>query len=151
MSFNYKPKVIIKNIDIKKLYSNYNEYLNNPVYKKFLTPFSNEIHECNECKNIISFGDQIFGIPVAIKEEKSKLCVDICGTYCSFKCAYIDFNKMELYSSKKKNIKYIDSGPLFKYLFYKIYKSYDIESQNSDINLYDLNIELKYSNPNIIS
>ena len=151
MSFNYKPKIIIKNIDLISLYNSYESFVKDPLYERFLIPFSEENTQCTYCNNILSLGEPIYGIPVSVKEINEKLNVEICGSYCSFLCSYKHFINMESQSSKKKNIKFADSGPLFKFLFYRLFKDYDIENHKENIDLKDFNIELVHSSSNIIS
>jgi hypothetical protein len=150
MSFNYKPKVIIKNINAEKIYSKYEELIKKPDFNKFFNNFSEDIKLCQFCSSKIELGSIIYGIPVSIKETNAKLVVDVCGTYCSFKCTNDHFLIFDSETSRKKNIKFTDSGPLIKFLTYKFYKTYTIE-ENQEIDLDKHNIIFKYSLSNIVS
>jgi hypothetical protein len=150
MSFNYKPKVIVKNIEPDKLYVQYEKFTNDITYKKFFSNFSEDIKQCQYCSNKIELGNNIFGIPVSIREINSKTIVEVCGNYCSFKCVNDDFIISDSGTSRKKNIKFTDSGPMIKLLTYKFYKSYKIK-EDQEIDLDKFNMEFKYSLTNIVS
>lgn len=151
MSFNYKPKIFIKNLEVEDLYRKYENFMKDPEFKKFLKPFTSEDTFCHYCENSLKLNETVFGIPVAIKEMDDKLQVDVCGSYCSFICSYKHYIKLEADSSKRKNIKFTDSGPFFKFLAYRIFKDYNIENHTEKIDLDKVNIELKHCPSNIIS
>jgi hypothetical protein len=142
MSFNFKTKVVIKDINVHKMFHTYEHFIKDSKCQKFFQEPQNL--ECNYCKN---FSNTLqFGIPVYIKEkEKSNLEIGISGNYCSFLCSYKHFVSFEEDKTYKKNIKFTDSGTFFKFLAYKFFKDYDIEkySGNVPIDLNNYNISFK--------
>jgi hypothetical protein len=139
MSFNFKSKIIVKDINPNKMFHTYEHFVKDPKYQKFFKEQDN--NECQYCKNISNNLD--FGIPVYIKNtsKDSNVEIGIHGNYCSFTCSYKHFLELEENSQYKKNIKFTDSGPFFKYLSYKFFKDYNIENfkdKELDLNLYNI-------------
>ncbi len=127
MSFNYKPKIVLKNIKFEEVYEKYVSQSHN---KDFLIHFQSSIEEnrkCEFCSKLISLEEYIYGIPIGMRTIDSDLEIDIFGTYCSLHCAYKKYRNIEEDSTKRKNIKFVESGQYFKFLFYKLFKSYNIE------------------------
>lgn len=148
MSFNFKTKIIVKDINPNKLFHTYKQFMKDVKYQKFFKESEN--NECQYCKKISDKLD--FGIPVYIKTKPSNFEasriqmneVGLSGNYCSFICSYKHFVDLEENTPYKKNIKFTDSGTFFKYLSYIFFKDYDIEKHsNQDINLNLYNIIFK--------
>ena len=135
MSFNYKPKIVLKKFNFDKIYQEYNLYSNDKDFKIFFESSVEEDRKCQLCSLIIPLEKQIYGIPIGIRNHNSELEVDIYGTYCSFKCAFKNYRNMEEDSTKRKNIKFVNSGQYFKCLFYKLFKTFTIENIVEDIDL----------------
>ena len=142
MSFNFKSKIIIKDINPIKMFYMYEHFVKDSKYQKFFKEQEN--NECHYCKNI---NDKLeFGIPVYIKKinDKSNIEIGIHGNYCSFICSYKHYLDLEENTQYRKNIKFTDSGAYFKYLSYKFFKDYNIEKfTNKDIDLNLHNIVFK--------
>jgi hypothetical protein len=133
MSFNYKPKIVLKNIKFEEVYEKYVSQSDN---KDFLVHFQSSIEEnrkCEFCSKLISIDEYIYGIPIGMRTIDSELEIDIFGTYCSLHCAYKKYKNIEEDSTKRKNIKFVESGQYFKCLFYKLFKSYNIEDFDNHI------------------
>lgn len=150
MTFNYKPKIILKNTNSKEFFEIYKGYILNPEYKIFFENILEEDRTCQYCRDHISLGHQIYGIPICMKTEESKIQFDVCGVYCSLQCSYVHYRNMEEDSARKKNVKFTDSGPFFKFLFYKFFKDYDIHKFDKKIDLSSKNIWFNFVPSNII-
>ena len=135
MSFNYKPKIVLKDFNFEKFYDEYVSYSNEIEFKKFFQNSIEEDRKCQWCFTLIPLDEQIYGIPIGIRDYNSGLEVDIYGNYCSLQCSFKHYRNIEEDSTKRKNIKFMDSGQYFKFLFYKIFKSFDIENISKDIDL----------------
>jgi hypothetical protein len=133
MSFNYKPKIVLKKFNFEKFYEDYILYSKDKEFNSYFHTSIEEDRKCQLCSILIPHGKQIYGIPIGIRSLNSELEVDIYGNYCSFKCSFKHYRNIEEDSTKRKNIKFMDSGQYFKCIFYKIYKSFDIENISADI------------------
>jgi hypothetical protein len=142
MSFNFKTKIVIQDINVHKMFQTYEHFVKDVKCKSFFQEAQNQ--ECNYCKNFSN--DLQFGIPVYIKEkEKPNLEIGVSGNYCSFLCSYKHFVSFEEDKYYKKNIKFADSGIFFKFLAYKFFKDYDIQKYSDKvvIDLNNYNISFK--------
>jgi hypothetical protein len=138
MSFNFKTKIVIKDINVHKMFHTYEHFVKDSKYQSFFQ--ESQTYECQYCKNVSDKLD--FGIPVYIKEkEKSNLEIGISGNYCSFLCSYKHFISFDEDKKYKKNIKFTDSGTFFKFLAYKFFKDYDIEKYSDKVT-----IDIKHHN-----
>jgi hypothetical protein len=135
MSFNYKPKIVLKNFSFEKIYEEYISFSKEKELNSFFLSTVEENRKCQLCSILIPHGKQIYGIPVGIRNSDSELEVDIYGNYCSFKCSFKHYRNMEEDSTKRKNIKFMDSGQYFKCVFYKLFKSFDIQNKSEDLDL----------------
>ena len=81
MTFNYKPKIILKNTNSKELFEIYNQYIKNPEYKIFFENILEEDRTCQYCREHISLGNQIYGIPICMKPTEEKIEFDVCKIY----------------------------------------------------------------------
>jgi len=139
MSFNFKTKIIIKDINPNKMFNTYEHFIKDNKYQKFFKEQDNK--ECQYCKNI---SDNLeFGIPIYIKNtsKDSNAEIGIHGNYCSFICSYKHYLELEENTQYRKNIKFTDSGIFFKYLSYKFFKDYNIENNIDkiiDLNSYNI-------------
>ncbi len=125
MSFNFKTKIIIKDINPNKMFHTYEHFVKDTKYQKFFNQSENK--ECQYCNQISEKLD--FGIPVYIKNiSKYNIEIGTYGNYCSFGCSYKHFLTLEENTQYRKNIKFTDSGPFFKYLSYKFFKDYNVEN-----------------------
>jgi hypothetical protein len=143
MSFKYKPKIVLKDLRFKELFELYNSYF----YEKDLQHyFQNSIEEnrnCQLCNSLIPLGNQIYGIPIGIRQIDNELEVDIYGTYCSLYCSYVHHRNIKEDVSKRKNSKFLDSEQFYRCLFYKIFKKFTITSEDVKINLKEKYIRFK--------
>ena len=140
MSFNSKTKFNIGNIDYKEIYKKYEDYTKNVTYEHFFNNMNTTI-ECTYCKKIKL--NLSFGIPIYIKEVNSKLEVGVHDSYCSFSCAYKHYKVMEENTPYRKNIKFTDSGVFFRFLSFKIFKDYNMEYHDEEINFKTHDILIK--------
>jgi hypothetical protein len=140
MSFNTKSKINIGAVDYKEVYKKYESYSKDKIYDHFFNNLNTTI-ECMHCKKIKL--QLNFGIPLYIKAVNSCLEVGVHGSYCSFICAYKHYKIMEENTPYRKNIKYTDSGVFFRFLSFKLFKDYNIESHDEEINFKENNIIIK--------
>jgi hypothetical protein len=140
MSFNSKTKINIGTIDYKEIYKKYEDYTKNSNYEIFFNNLNSTI-ECAYCKKIKL--QLNFGIPIYIKEVNSKLEVGVYGSYCSFNCSYKHYKLTEENTPYKKNIKFTDSGVFFRFLCFKIFKDYNMDSHDEEINFKEYDIIIK--------
>lgn len=143
MSFKYKPKIVLKDLRFKELFELYNSYYQN---KEFQFHFQNSVEEnriCELCNSLIPLEEQIYGIPIGIRQIDNELEVDIYGCYCSLYCSYINYRNIKEDSTKKKSIKFLDSEQFYRILFYKFFKKNTIEPEDKDINLKEKYIRFK--------
>jgi hypothetical protein len=142
MSFNFKSKIIVKDINPNKMFHTYEHFVKDSKYQKFFKEQEN--NECHFCKTISDKLD--FGIPIYLKNinNSSNLEIGIYGNYCSFICSYEHYIELEENSQYRKNIKFTDSGSYFKYLSYKFFRDYNIKNfRGKDIDLSLHNIIFK--------
>lgn len=140
MSFNSKTKFSIGTIDYKEIYKKYEEYTKDSNYNYFFDNLNTTI-ECGYCKNIKL--QLKFGIPISMKEIQNKLEIGFHGHYCCFSCAYKHYKQLEENTPYRKNIKFTDSGVFFRFLCFKLFKDYHMETHNEEINLEDYDILVK--------
>ena len=143
MSFNYKPKIVLKNFAFEKFYEEYVSYSNEKEFKKFFQNSIEEDRKCQLCSTLIPLDEQIYGIPIGMRAINSELEVDIFGNYCSLPCSFKHYRNMEEDPKRRKNIKFIDSGQYFKCLFYKIFKTYNMEDNTQEFDLKSKQIKFK--------
>jgi hypothetical protein len=140
MSFNTKSKINIGSIDYKEISIKYEKYTKDKSYDHLFNNLNSTI-ECMFCKKIKL--QLNFGIPLYIKEVNSKLEVGVHGSYCSFICAYKHYKVMEENTLYRKNIKYTDSGVFFRFLCFKLFKDYNIDLHDEEIDFKKHDIIIK--------
>jgi hypothetical protein len=143
MSFKYKPKISLKNLRFKEIFEEYNSYFRNKEFQSFFQGSIEESRNCEFCSKLIPLGEQIYGIPIAIRNIDDELEVDMYGSYCSLYCSYNHYRNIKEDSTKRKNIKFLDSEQYYKYLFYKFFKKNTIDPNDKDINLKEKYIRFK--------
>jgi len=126
MSFNYKPKIILQDIDYNSLYNSYQNFTKDVKYQKFFKAIKDKNLECNSCKKILDIDKLYLGIPINIKEKNSKFEIEVYGQYCSLSCSYKHYLELEENPSYKRNILFADSGPIFHFLSYKLFQDYNV-------------------------
>lgn len=146
MSFKYKPKIVLKDLCFKELFEIYNSYFQNKDLQNY---FENSVEEnriCEFCNSLIPLGNNIYGIPLGLRQIDNELEVDMYGTYCSLYCSYNQHRNMKEDSTKRKNIKLIDSEQFYRCLFYKFFKKFDINPEDKEINLQEKKTKFKRIN-----
>ena len=145
MSFNFKTKIIVKDINPNKIFHIYEHFTEDLKYQHFFKESdNNECHYCKKNSDKLDFGIPIYikSIPPRVEASKIKTTeVGISGNYCSFGCSYKHFLILEENTQFKKNIKLTDSGTFFKYLSYKFFKDYKLENfvnEDIDLNLHNI-------------
>lgn len=143
MSFKYKPKIVLKNLRFKEIFEEYNSYFLNKEYQYYFQGSIEENRNCESCLNLIPLGEQIYGIPIGIRNINEELEVDMYGSYCSLYCSYIHYRNIKEDSTKRKNIKFLDSEQYYRYLFYKFFKKNMIEPEDRIIDIKEKSIKFK--------
>ena len=109
MSFKYKPKIVLKDLRFKELFELYNSYFHKKDLQKYFQNSVEENRNCELCNSLIPLENQIYGIPIGIRQVDKELEVDVYGTYCSLYCSYIHHRNIKEDGSKRKSIKFLDS------------------------------------------
>jgi hypothetical protein len=135
MSFNLKPKLVLKRLDIEKIFNLYESYTKNPEFYQFFVNVYDLETKCIHCKKDLDKSKKQYGIPISMNFKEDTLEFEVCGKYCSFFCSYKEFCKKEKDNTKKINIKYSDTRPLFRFLSYKFFGECDPIDKN--VNLED--------------
>lgn len=145
MSFNYTPKIVLRDINSEKLFSEYNLFSQSTEYQKFFKEFSELNTNCQFCFSPIESDSIVFGTPVSIREteENGKRFIDVesIGTCCSFQCSYKKYLLDE--QDRKKNIKFTDSGTFFQFLLFYFFKEYDYEKHSEKIDPKEFGVRYK--------
>ena len=145
MSFKYKPKLIISDINFEKIYLLYESYIRDPDYEKYLKKLPNNCSECQFCNSTLLLQKDIYGIPLSLKNQNGKILIKGYGSYCSLSCSYKHYCKLNMDSSRKKNVLFTDTGPIFKFLSYHLFKDYNLENHTKEIDLETKNIYYEFT------
>lgn len=135
MSFKYKPKIVLKDLRFKELFELYNSYFDKKDLQHYFENSVEENRNCQLCDSLIPLGNQIYGIPIGLRQIDKELEVDVYGTYCSLYCSYIYHRNLKEDSIRRKCIKFLDSEQFYRCLFYKFFKKFTITSEDKEINL----------------
>ncbi len=146
MSFKYKPKIVLKNLNYQGIFEKFNSYLQDKDLHVYFQNSITEDRNCQLCSKLIPLEEQIYGIPICIRQLEKELEIDMYGTYCSLQCSYQNYKNIKENTTTRKNIKFLDSEQLFRCLFYKLCKKYTIEFVDRHINLKDKSIKIKKIN-----